>query len=202
MKTTIIFIIFSLFLFVSFSEISFGSYQQEKIIDFKNETLLIYKILIWNSGKNDIKVSFEIVEKPKNLEVYIDKRELILTQNIENDFEILIINNREIKAIPINVYFYALKKDISGYVKIKAIAESLEKANIPIKQERSFIFFIKDSSNETEKKEIQTNLIEKFVESFSYSFEKIRLNILPMLIVFFSLIISLLIILLSRKRKS
>lgn len=189
------FIIFSIILEfnIIFSQINFGSYQYEKILEVKNETLLTSKILIWNSGKNDIEVVFEIIEKPKNVEVYLDKKEIILSSELKNDYEILIINNREIKVLPVNVYFYILSKDASGYVKIRAYAKSLENAEIPIRQEREFLFII-NKVEDSKKEKVETKLTEKIIESISNSIRENHTNILPVIIIVISVLASLIIL--------
>lgn len=192
------FLIFSIFLItiikISISQISLGSYQFEKVIEIQNENFYTTKILFWNSGKKDIKLILEVEKNPKCLDVFLEKKELIISENPEDNFEVIILNDKEIRAIPINIYFYTKTRNCEGEVIVKAISESLEKPEISVKQERDFVFIVNKNKEKIE--EEKTNYIEKnnFLTKITQFFETQKINILPVLIVLSSLVISILVI--------
>lgn len=202
-KTIILSIVTILFLFhVTFSEISFGAYQYEKYINIKANELKITKILVWSSNNKDFKLTLEVVEKPKSMEIFIDKKEVIVSNNLTDDFEIISLNGNVYKAIPINIFLYSYENLKNERVTIRSIAEDLTEKNIKIKFEKDFTFLInfekveeKKDTNEIFNKE---NTTEKFdwksiIPSFNF-WERI----LPILILAISVLISFIII----KRRS
>ncbi|MEM5828130.1 MAG: hypothetical protein QW197_01330 [Candidatus Aenigmatarchaeota archaeon] len=202
-KTIILSIVTILFLFhVTFSEISFGAYQYEKYINIKANELKITKILVWSSNNKDFKLTLEVVEKPKSMEIFIDKKEVIVSNNLTNYFEIISLNGNVYKAIPINIFLYSYENLKNERVTIRSIAEDLTEKNIKIKFEKDFTFLInfekveeKKDTNEIFNKE---NTTEKFdwksiIPSFNF-WERI----LPILILAISVLISFIII----KRRS
>lgn len=198
------FLIFSILLIpiikISLSQISLGSYQLEKIIEVQNENFYVTKILFWNSGKKDIKLTLEIEETPKCLDVFLERKELILSEDISDNFEIIILNNKEVKAIPINIYFYTKSKECEGNVIIKVVSESLEKPEISVKQERDFVFIVKKNREITEEKRSNYTQRNNFLSQINQIIENQKVNILPILIIFFSIAISIVIFIFKKHK--
>ncbi|MEM5821281.1 MAG: hypothetical protein QXP34_03095, partial [Candidatus Aenigmatarchaeota archaeon] len=159
-------------------------------------------ILVWSSNNKDFKLTLEVVEKPKSMEIFIDKKEVIVSNNLTNYFEIISLNGNVYKAIPINIFLYSYENLKNERVTIRSIAEDLTEKNIKIKFEKDFTFLInfekveeKKDTNEIFNKE---NTTEKFdwksiIPSFNF-WERI----LPILILAISVLISFIII----KRRS
>ncbi|MEM5811924.1 MAG: hypothetical protein QXG91_04275 [Candidatus Aenigmatarchaeota archaeon] len=160
-----IFIILLALLQYSFSQIGFGSLQIDKVINGYK----ISKILFWNAGNEDITLELSIKSLPKNWQILLSKNSIELKKDVEKNFELILINKKQFKAIPIELIFLPFDNAENG----KAIIEALAYKNgtnetIKVMQKAEFVYELTGKTNITK--------FEKSEEGYKKEIQKIDLS--------------------------
>lgn len=139
---------------ICFSEsISLGTLQKTNKIYVEQNSVASAKILVWNSGKDPIFLTLEVLQIPKGWEVEINPNNFWIDTNF-SEFEVIVLEGKSYFAIPINIYFKSSSYSENGICIIRAYAKS-NPGQISVYQVRDFYFYLSTSKNVTE---IEQNL--------------------------------------------
>jgi len=133
---------------ICFSEsISLGTLQKTNKIYVEQNSVANAKILVWNSGKDPIFLTLEVLQIPKGWQVEINPNNFWIDSNF-SEFEVIVIEGKSYFAIPINIYFKSSSDSENGVCIIRAYAKS-NPGQISVYQVRDFYFYLSTDKNAT-----------------------------------------------------